>query len=48
MQVFSLANRWADAEACFRRAADLARSPSEKGQALYCLATALHTQVRMV
>ncbi len=46
LQVFSLNNRWPDAEACFRRAAELASSPPEKGQALYCVATAVHTQVR--
>jgi hypothetical protein len=49
MQVFSLNNRWPDAEACFRRAAELAPAGSaERGQALYCMATALHTQVGLL
>lgn len=45
-QVFSLVNRWPEAEACFRRASQLAQGrSSEQGQAEYCIATALHTQV---
>ncbi|KAF5843145.1 hypothetical protein DUNSADRAFT_1572 [Dunaliella salina] len=44
-QVFSLSGRWLDAQACFERAAELAPPGStEKGQATYCIATAMHTQ----
>ena len=48
-QVFSLVGRWKEAEASYREAA--ARCPPgpeagpERGQALYCVATAVHTQV---
>jgi len=46
IQVFSLSGRWLDAQACFERAAELAPPGStEKGQATYCIATAMHTQV---
>jgi hypothetical protein len=48
-QVLSLMKRWPEAEAAFRTAASSAErggSSAELGQALYCVATALHTQVQ--
>lgn len=47
-QVGSLTGSWERAEADFGRAAELAPEGPEKGQAMYCLATALHTQVGRV
>ncbi|GAX78887.1 hypothetical protein CEUSTIGMA_g6326.t1 [Chlamydomonas eustigma] len=44
-QVFSLVGRWQEAQRCFREAAEKSPEGSpEKGQALYCVATSLHTQ----
>ncbi|MEW5301675.1 MAG: hypothetical protein WDW36_004520 [Sanguina aurantia] len=46
-QVGSLTGAWERAEADFGRAAELAPAGPERGQAMYCLATALHTQGKL-
>ncbi|EFJ40476.1 hypothetical protein VOLCADRAFT_108139 [Volvox carteri f. nagariensis] len=43
-QVFALTGRWSDAEVSYRAAAELSAPSPERGQALYCVATALHSQ----
>ena len=44
-QVYTLTQRWQEAEGSFRAAAEHAVEPDAKGQAMYCVGTALHTQV---
>ncbi|GLI67774.1 hypothetical protein VaNZ11_012037 [Volvox africanus] len=46
-QVFSLTGCWPDAEASYRAAAALSPAGPERGQALYCMATALHSQGKL-
>ncbi|KXZ43880.1 hypothetical protein GPECTOR_78g68 [Gonium pectorale] len=46
-QVYSLTGGWPDAELSYRAAAELAPAGPERGQALYCVATALHAQSKL-
>ncbi|KAG2422292.1 hypothetical protein HXX76_016143 [Chlamydomonas incerta] len=46
-QVYSLTGSWPDAEASYRAAADLSPPGPERGQALYCVATSLHSQGKL-
>ncbi|PNW79997.1 hypothetical protein CHLRE_08g373583v5 [Chlamydomonas reinhardtii] len=48
-QVHSLTGSWPDAEQCYRAAAALSPPDGpERGQALYCVATALHSQGKLL
>ncbi|KAG2484553.1 hypothetical protein HYH03_016688 [Edaphochlamys debaryana] len=46
-QVYALTNAWPDAEVSYKAAAEVAEEGPERGQALYCVGTALHAQGKL-